>query len=71
MQCVKSAKDERYGPVSATFRDHTIAEDERQLTSHTAFYEVWPMPGAVITVICAADDGWSYHPKHAEQITEI
>jgi hypothetical protein len=22
-------------------------------------------------VICAPDDGWSYHPKHAEQFTEI
>ena len=27
--CVKSAKDERYGPISATFRDHTIAEGSR------------------------------------------
>jgi hypothetical protein len=25
----------------------------------------------VITVICAPDDGWSYHPKHAEQFTGI
>ena len=24
MQCVKSAKDERYVPISATFRDRTI-----------------------------------------------
>jgi hypothetical protein len=21
--------------------------------------------------ICASDDGWSYHPKHVEQFTEI
>ena len=27
--CVKSAKDERYGPVSVTFRDRTIAEGSR------------------------------------------
>jgi len=26
---------------------------------------------AVITVICAPDDGWSYHPKHVEQFTEV
>jgi len=32
---------------------------------------VWPVPDAVITVICAPDDGWSYHPKHVEQFTEI
>jgi len=32
---------------------------------------VWPGPDAVITVICAPDDGWSYHPKHVEQFTEI
>jgi hypothetical protein len=32
---------------------------------------VWPLPDAVITVICAPDDGWSYHPKHVEQFTDI
>jgi len=26
---------------------------------------------AVITVIFAPNDGWSYHPKHVEQFTEI
>jgi hypothetical protein len=26
---------------------------------------------AVITVICAPDDGWSYHTKYVEQFTEI
>jgi len=25
----------------------------------------------VITVICAPDDGWSYHPKHVEKFTEL
>jgi len=29
------------------------------------------VPDAVITVICAPDDGWSYHPKQVEQFTEI
>jgi len=23
------------------------------------------------TVVCAPDDGWSYHPKHAEQFSDI
>jgi len=33
---------------------------------------VWPVPDAVITVICAPDDGWSYHPKHVvEQFKKI
>jgi hypothetical protein len=32
---------------------------------------VLPVPDAVITVICAPDDGWSYHPKHIEQFTEL
>jgi len=32
---------------------------------------VLPVPDAVITVICAPDNGWSYHPKHVEQFTEI
>ena len=25
------------------------------------------MPDAVITVICAPDCGWSYHPKHVKR----
>ena len=29
------------------------------------------VPDAVITVICAPDDGWDYHPKHVQQFTEI
>jgi hypothetical protein len=40
--------------VSATFHDCMITEGSR----------------AVITVICALDDGWSYHPKHVEQFIE-
>jgi len=28
---------------------------------------VRPVPDAVITVVCAPDDGWSYHPKHVER----
>jgi hypothetical protein len=32
---------------------------------------VRPVPDAVITVICAPDDGWSYHPKHVGQFTKI
>ena len=51
--------------------DGTVHTSHLQLTSHAAFSEVWPVPDAVITVICAPDDGWSYHPKHVEQFTEI
>jgi len=29
------------------------------------------VPDDVITVICAPNDGWSYHPKYVEQFTEI
>ena len=28
---------------------------------------VWPVPDAVIIVICSPDDGWSYHLKHVER----
>jgi hypothetical protein len=27
------------------------------------------LPDGVITVICAPDNVWSYHPKHVEQFT--
>ena len=36
MQCVKSAKDKRYAPVSAPFRDRTIAEGNRDGRVHTS-----------------------------------
>jgi hypothetical protein len=26
---------------------------------------------AVDTVVCAPDDGWKYHPKHAEHFPDI
>jgi len=29
------------------------------------------MPDTVDTVLCAPDDGWRYHPKHVEQLTDI
>jgi hypothetical protein len=32
---------------------------------------VWQIPDAVDTVVCAPDDGWKYHPKHAEQFSDI
>ena len=32
---------------------------------------VWQIPDAVDTVVCAPDDGWSYHPKHVEQFPFI
>jgi hypothetical protein len=28
------------------------------------------IPDAVDTVVCAPDDGWKYHPKHAEQFPD-
>jgi hypothetical protein len=28
---------------------------------------VWLGPDALITVICAPDDGWIYHPKRVER----
>jgi hypothetical protein len=78
MQRVKSAKDERYGPDSATFRDlrsRKVAESGPYLSSLAdvtrCIFRSWPLPDAVIKVIYAPDDGWSYHPKHVEQFTEI
>jgi len=29
------------------------------------------IPDVVDTVVCAPDDGWRYHPKHAEQVPDI
>ena len=31
---------------------------------------VWQIPHAVDTVVCAPDDGWWYHPKHVEQFPD-
>jgi len=28
------------------------------------------IPDAVDTVVCAPDDGWGHHPKHAEQFPD-
>ena len=29
------------------------------------------MPDTVDTVLWAPDDGWKYHPKHVEKLTDI
>jgi len=29
------------------------------------------MPDTVDKVLCAPDDGWKYHPKHVEHLTDI
>ena len=57
--------------IEGSSRDGRVRTSHLYLTSHTAFYEVCPVPDAVITVICAPDDGWSYHPKHVERFREI
>ena len=28
---------------------------------------IWPVPEAVVTVLCTADDGCGWHPKHVER----
>ena len=39
-------------------------------TTATGSSNLWLVPDAVDTVICAADDGWRDHPKHVEQFTD-
>jgi hypothetical protein len=29
------------------------------------------MPDVVDAVVCASDDGWTYHPKHVEEFPDI
>jgi hypothetical protein len=31
----------------------------------------WQIPDAADTFVCAPDDGWSYHPKHVEQFSNL
>jgi len=28
--------------------------------------KLWPVPGALVTVLCSPDDGCGWHPKHVE-----
>jgi hypothetical protein len=60
MQCVKSAKDESYGPYRfCQFpRTRKVAETRPSAQRQRNVAEtVLPAPDAVITVICAPDDG--------------
>jgi uncharacterized protein YjhX (UPF0386 family) len=56
MQCVKSAKNKKYGPYRLCYLPRSY---------------VRPVPDAVIKVMCVTADGWSYYPKYVEQFTEI
>ena len=33
--------------------------------------KIWPVPEAVVTVLCTADDGCGWHPKHVEWTCRI
>ena len=33
--------------------------------------KIWPVPEAVVTVLCTPDDGCSWHPKHIEWTCRI
>jgi len=33
--------------------------------------KIWPVPGAVVTVLCTPDDGCGWRPKHVEWIRRI
>jgi len=50
---------------------HSIWHWSNRLCYHPLSWSIWncvpTAPDAVITVICAPDDGWSYHPKHVER----
>ena len=43
----------------------------KQANSGIVAFTVWQVPDVVDTVVCAPDDGWRYHPKSVEQLTEI
>jgi len=36
-----------------------------------AAQKIWPVPEAVVTVLCTPDDGYGWHPKHVEWTCRI
>ena len=36
-----------------------------------AAHKIWPVPEAVVTVLCTPDDGFCWHPKHVEWTCRI
>jgi hypothetical protein len=50
------------GTVGTGSNSSTIADDSSNGVTNTR---------CVDTVVCAPDDGWQYHPKHAEQFPDI
>jgi len=47
-------------------------------STHNCIYSIWYLsnrycylPLAASSSVCAPDDGWSYHPKHVEQFSDI
>ena len=39
--------------------------------SEVAAQKIWPVPEAVVTVLCTPDDGCGWHPKHIEWTCRI
>jgi hypothetical protein len=60
-------------PLIFSIRSRKVAETGPYLSSLADFtHRIFrSFTSAVITVVCAPDEVWSYHPKHIEQFTEI
>jgi len=57
--------------VNVTCRERGWAGIRRPVTFTTGRVTVSLIPDTVDAVLCAPDDGWGYHPKHVEQLTDL
>jgi len=56
----------RYCAANSLQRDHVWPRWREVATQ-----KIWPVPEAVITVLCTPDDGCFWHPKHVEWTCRI
>ena len=58
-------------PIQSRSRRRDWMGTPTLLRSQQVEVRVSIMPDTVDTVICAADDGWRYHPNHVEEFADI
>jgi len=56
----------RYSAITSLQRDQAWPR-----WREVAAQKVWPVPEAVVTVLCAPDDGCGWHPKHVQWTCRI
>ena len=66
-----STQNCNYSPRYCAATSPQRGQDSLATLREVAAQKIWPVPKAVVTVLCAPDDGCGWHPKNVEWTCRI